>query len=106
MGQVAEVSDAIFALPPDGVSNPVRVPEGFVILRLLSQEPSRVVPLAEARADVLRAVRRQKARDETRARAEKLVEAVRKGEDPRALARQHGATFGGDRPLLPGRAAR
>jgi peptidyl-prolyl cis-trans isomerase D len=94
VGQVAEVSDAIFALPPDGVSNPVRVPEGVVILRLLSREPSRVVPLAEARADVLRAVRRQKAREETRARAEKLVEAVRQGEDPRALARQHGATFG------------
>jgi peptidyl-prolyl cis-trans isomerase D len=94
VGQVAEVSDAIFALPPDGVSNPVRVPEGVVILRLLSRDPSRVVPLAEARADVLRAVRRQKAREETRARAEKLVEAVRQGEDPRALARQHGATFG------------
>jgi peptidyl-prolyl cis-trans isomerase D len=94
VGQVAEVSDAIFALPPDGVSNPVRVPEGVVILRLLSRDPPRVVPLAEARADVLRAVRRQKAREETRARAEKLVEAVRQGEDPRALARQHGATFG------------
>jgi peptidyl-prolyl cis-trans isomerase D len=93
VGQVAEVSDAIFALPPDGVSNPVRVPEGFVIFRHLSREPSRLVPLADARPDVLRAVRRQKAREESRARAEKLVEAVRKGEDPRALARQHGATF-------------
>jgi peptidyl-prolyl cis-trans isomerase D len=93
VGQVAELGDAIFALPPDGVSNPVRVPEGYVIVRLLGQEPSRVLPLAEARPDVLRAVRRQKARDATKARAETLVEAVRKGEDPRALARQHGATF-------------
>ena len=93
VGQVAEVSDAVFALPPDGVSNPVRVPEGFVIFRLVSREPSRVVPEAEARPDLLRAVRRQKARDETRARAEKLVEAVRKGEDLRTLARQGGATY-------------
>jgi peptidyl-prolyl cis-trans isomerase D len=93
VGQVAELGDAIFALPPDGVSNPVRVPEGYVIVRLLGREPSRVLPLAEARPDVLRAVRRQKARDATKARAETLVEAVRKGEDPRALARQHGATF-------------
>jgi peptidyl-prolyl cis-trans isomerase D len=93
VGQVAELGDAIFALPPDGVSNPVRVPEGYVIVRLLGQEPSRVLPLAEARPDVLRAVRRQKARDATKARAETLVETVRKGEDPRALARQHGATF-------------
>ncbi len=112
VGQVAEVGDAIFALPPDGVSNPVRVPEGFVIVRLVGREPPRVVPLGEARADVLRAVQRQKARDETRARGEKLVEAVRKGEDPRALARQGGATYGelgpfsraeplGDRALGP-----
>jgi peptidyl-prolyl cis-trans isomerase D len=93
VGQIAEASDAIFALPADGVSNPVRVPEGFVILRLVSREPSRVVPEAEARADVLRAVRRQKARDDTRARAEKLVEAVRKGEDARTLAKQGGATY-------------
>jgi peptidyl-prolyl cis-trans isomerase D len=93
VGQVAELGDAIFALPPDGVSNPVRVPEGYVIVRLLGREPSRVLPLAEARPDVLRAVRRQKARDATKARAETLVETVRKGEDPRALARQHGATF-------------
>jgi peptidyl-prolyl cis-trans isomerase D len=93
VGQVAEATDAIFALPPDGVSNPVRVPEGYAIFRLLSREPSRALPLAEARADVLRAVQRQKARDETRARAEKLVEAVRKGEDARALARQGGATY-------------
>jgi len=94
VGRVAEASDAIFALPPDGVSNPVRVPEGLAIFRLVSREPSRVVPLDEARADVLRAVRRQKALDETKARAEKLLEAVRKGEDPRTLARQGGATYG------------
>jgi peptidyl-prolyl cis-trans isomerase D len=95
IGQVAEAGDAIFALPPDGVSSPVRVPEGLVIFRLLEREPSRLVPLAEGRADVLRAVRRQKARDETRARAETLVEAIRKGEDPKALAAsQSGATFG------------
>jgi parvulin-like peptidyl-prolyl isomerase len=43
---------------------------------------------------VLRAVRRQKALDQAKARAENLAEALRKGEDPRGLARQNGATFG------------
>jgi peptidyl-prolyl cis-trans isomerase D len=94
VGRVTEASDAIFALPPDGVSGPVRVPGGFVIFRLVGVEPSRLLPLDEARPDVLRAVRRQKAVDEAKTQAEKLAEAVRKGEDPRSIARQNGATFG------------
>jgi peptidyl-prolyl cis-trans isomerase D len=94
VGRVAEASDAIFALPPDGVSSPVRVPEGLVIFRLVGIEPARLLPLDEARQDVLRAVRRQKTLDEAKARAEKLAEAARKGEDPRALARQGNVTYG------------
>jgi peptidyl-prolyl cis-trans isomerase D len=94
VGRVTEASDAIFALPPDGVSSPVRVPEGLVIFRLVSVAPARLLPLEEARADVLRAVRRQKALDAAKGRAEKLLEAVRKGEDLRALARQGAATYG------------
>jgi parvulin-like peptidyl-prolyl isomerase len=81
-------------LPPDGVSNPVRVPEGLAIFRLVSVEPSRLLSLDEARADVLRAVRHQKALDEAKGKAEKLLEAVRNGEDPRALGRQGTATYG------------
>ncbi len=94
IGRGVEVGDAIFALPPDGVSNPVRVPEGLAIFRLVGTEPSRLRPLAEARPDVLRAVQRQKAKDDAKARAEKLLEGLRKGEDPRTLARQGGATYG------------
>ena len=93
-GRLPEASDALFALPPDGVSNPVRVPEGLAIFRLVASEPARLRPLAEARADVLRAVQRQKAQADAKTRAEKLLEAVRKGEDPRGLARQGGAVFG------------
>jgi peptidyl-prolyl cis-trans isomerase D len=94
IGRVTEANDAIFALPPDGVSNPVRVPEGLAIFRLVSVEPSRLLSLDEARADVLRGVRRQKALDEAKGKAEKLLEAVRNGEDPRALGRQGTATYG------------
>ncbi|MCI0548482.1 MAG: peptidyl-prolyl cis-trans isomerase [Candidatus Rokubacteria bacterium] len=101
IGRVTEASDAIFALPPDGVSSPVRVPEGLVIFRLVSIEPARLLPLEEARPDVLRAVRRQKALDAAKGRAEKLLEAVRRGEDPRALTRQGGATYGEIGPFSP-----
>jgi peptidyl-prolyl cis-trans isomerase D len=94
IGPVPEASAAVFGLPPDGVSGPVRVPEGYAIFRLVAREPSRVVPLAEARADVLRAVRRQKALAAARERAQALLGPLRAGEDPRALARQAGATYG------------
>jgi peptidyl-prolyl cis-trans isomerase D len=93
VGRVTEAGEAIFGLPPDGVSAPVRVPGGFAIFRLVGVEPARLLPLDEARADVLRAVRRQKALDVAKAQAEKLAEALRKGEDPRGLARQNGATW-------------
>jgi peptidyl-prolyl cis-trans isomerase D len=93
VGRVAEAGDAIFALPPDGVSNPIRVPEGIAIFRLVAKEPSRLRPLAEARADVLRAVQRQKAQEDAKARADKLLDGLRKGEDPRTLARQGGASY-------------
>jgi peptidyl-prolyl cis-trans isomerase D len=110
IGPVPEVSDAIFGLPPDGVSSPIRIPEGYAIIRLAGQEPSRLPPLAEARADVLRAVQRQKARDAARTRAEALLASIRQGEAPRALAAPDGPTYGevgpfsraeplGDRPL-------
>jgi peptidyl-prolyl cis-trans isomerase D len=94
VGRIQEASDAIFGLPPDGVSGPVRVPGGFAIFRVVGVEPARLLPLDEARADVLRAVRRQKALAAAKVEAEKLVEAVRKGDDPRVLARQSGATYG------------
>jgi peptidyl-prolyl cis-trans isomerase D len=93
IGAVAEASDAIFTLPPDGVSGPVRVPGGMVIFRLVGIEPSHLLTLDQARPDVLRAVRRQKALEQAKGQAEKLAEAVRKGEDPRALVRQGGATY-------------
>jgi peptidyl-prolyl cis-trans isomerase D len=94
VGRVPEVSAAIFGLPPDGVSTPLRVPEGYAILRLLGREASRLLPLTEAREEVLRAVRRQKAGAAAKERAQQLLDAVQKGEDPRALARRGEATYG------------
>ena len=95
IGRVAEVSDAIFALPPDGVSNPVRVPEGLAIFRLVSQEPARLRP---ARRGPRGRAPRRAAPEGARRRESAGREAPRgpsgKGEDPRVLARQGGATYG------------
>jgi peptidyl-prolyl cis-trans isomerase D len=93
IGRVAEATNAIFGLPPGGVSAPVKVPEGYAIFRLLETEAPRLLPLAEVRPQVVQAVRRQKAQEAAQAKARQLVEALRGGQDPRGLARE-GVTFG------------
>jgi peptidyl-prolyl cis-trans isomerase D len=94
LGPVAEATDAIFALAPDGVSAPIKVTDGYAVFKLVERQESRLRPVAEARADVLRAVGREKAQQAALAKARALGAAWRKGEDPRALAKREGATVG------------
>jgi peptidyl-prolyl cis-trans isomerase D len=96
IGRIQEAGDALFALPPNGVSEPIKVADGYAIFRLVDTQPAQApqdVKLAEVREAVLRAVQRQKAQEAAQAKAGLLAEAWRKGEDPRALAKREGATF-------------
>lgn len=99
IGRVAEATSAIFALPPDGVSEPVKVPEGYAIFRLLQREEPRLLPPGEVRSQVAQAVRRQKAGEAAQAKARQLDEALRAGEDPRALAKRENVSFGEPGPF-------
>jgi peptidyl-prolyl cis-trans isomerase D len=92
VGRVPEANNAIFALAPGGVSAPVKVPEGYAVFRLVATEPSRVSPLTEVRADVVQRVRREKATAAARTRAGQLADALKKGEEPRALAKRDSLT--------------
>lgn len=94
IGRVSEATAAIFVLPPDGVSAPVKIPDGYAIFRLLERQEARLLPLAEVRGEVLRAVRRQKAQEAAQAKARELLEALRKGEEPAAVAKRAGAAVG------------
>jgi peptidyl-prolyl cis-trans isomerase D len=94
IGRVSEATEAIFGLTPNTVSGPVKVPAGYAIFRLLERQASELLPLDRARADVARAVQRQKAQDAAKAKASRLAEAMKHEEDPRALAKREGATFG------------
>lgn len=99
IGRVSEASEAMFGLAPDGVSAAVKVPEGYAVFRLLERQPAQLAPLDRVRAEVARAVRRQKGQEAAQAKARQLAEGWRKGEDPRALAKREGAIFGEAGPL-------
>ncbi|MBI3457623.1 MAG: peptidyl-prolyl cis-trans isomerase [Candidatus Rokubacteria bacterium] len=99
IGRVAEATSAIFALPPDGVSEPVKVPEGYAIFRLLQREEPRLLPPGEVRSQVAQAVRRQKATEAAQAKARQLGEALRAGEDPGALAKRENVSLGEPGPF-------
>lgn len=104
IGRVAEATEAIFTLPRDGVSRPVRVPAGYALFRLRDAEPAQRpedVKLGEVRTAVVQAVRRQKAEDAARARAGQLAEAWRRGEDPRPAAKREGLLVGEVGPFSP-----
>ena len=94
IGRVSEATEAIFGLTPNTVSGAVKVPAGYAIFRLLERQASELLPLDRARADVTRAVQRQKAQEAAKAKASRLAEAMKHEEDPRALAKREGATFG------------
>jgi peptidyl-prolyl cis-trans isomerase D len=99
IGRVADASTAIFGLAPAGVSAAIKVPEGYAIFRLLETEPSKLLPLAEVRPQVVQAVRREKAREAAEAKAKELAEVLRKGEAPRAVAAQAGMVAGETAPF-------
>jgi peptidyl-prolyl cis-trans isomerase D len=90
IGRVAEATTAVFGLTPAGVSAPVKVPEGYAIFRLVEKEDPKLLPLAELRPQVVQAVRRQAAQKAAETKAQQVVDALKAGEDPRALARREG----------------
>jgi peptidyl-prolyl cis-trans isomerase D len=94
IGRVAEATTAIFNLSAGGVSAAVKIPDGYVVFRLLEKEEPKLLPLAEVRSQVTQAVRRAKAQEAAQARAKELADALRAGQEPRSLAQKDVVTFG------------
>jgi peptidyl-prolyl cis-trans isomerase D len=94
IGRVADATKAIFDLPAGGVSAAIKVPEGYAVFRLVEKEDSKLLPLAEVRPQAVQAVRRQTAQQAAQAKAKQLAEALKAGEDARALATRESLSFG------------
>lgn len=70
---VPGVRDAVAGLPNDAISEPIRVADGWHILRLLETRPASPAPLAEIREQLVRGLRQQRAAQNERALTEDLL---------------------------------
>ena len=70
---VPAARDAIVALTEASVSAPVRMTDGWHIMKLLGAKPAGVLPLAEARAQIAQALRQQRAQRLMRAYLDEMV---------------------------------
>jgi peptidylprolyl isomerase len=67
------ILEAASALAKDGVSEPVRLPDGWHVLKLLEVQTATVRPLEEVRDTVIARMRQEKARELKQQYMSKLV---------------------------------
>jgi parvulin-like peptidyl-prolyl isomerase len=61
------IKDAVAGLPEKGVSDPVRLPDGWHLVKMLGTKPAATAPLADVKEQIVAALRQQKAQDNARA---------------------------------------
>ena len=64
---VPAIRDAVAGLPDGAISDPIRAPDGWHLIKLLGIRPAAVAPLAEVRESLVKLLRQQKASDNARA---------------------------------------
>jgi peptidylprolyl isomerase len=67
------VKDAVVGMRDNGISDPVRTPEGWHIIRLTETRPSAVAPLADVRNAIAQALRQQRAQQNARALVDNML---------------------------------
>ncbi len=87
------MEEAAFALAEQGVSQPVRTPAGWVVIKHVQSLPAAVPPLAEIRDKVTAAVKRRRAEALALDKARALAAEARQG-DFETAARRAGARTG------------
>lgn len=84
------VQEAAFRLKKEEVSDPVSVPQGYVVVQMMEEVKARSAELADVRDQVERAFRQERAAELARQHAQALAEAARKSSDLRTAARSAG----------------
>jgi parvulin-like peptidyl-prolyl isomerase len=93
MPGVDTLEEAAFGLAVGGVTQPVKTPAGWVVLKVTDTIAAGVPPLAEIRDRVTAVVKRRKADTVASGRAKQLADEA-KGGNLEAAARKAGAGFG------------
>ena len=88
------LDDAIFGLTVGGISPPEKTPSGMVIVKVVQDLPAGVPPLAEIKAKVIDAIKRERAEKIAMDRAKALVASLEKGGDFVAMAKAAGFAVG------------
>src|SRR5262245_5609392 len=99
VGRDPKIEEAVFNVSVGGTSAPIKVPTGYLIVRVLEQFPKGVPPLAEIKDRVIDAIKRERAETIAMDRAKALVASVAKGGDFLAAAKADGFTTG-ETPLF------
>jgi peptidyl-prolyl cis-trans isomerase D len=87
------MADTAFALAAEGVSQPVKTPAGWIVMKARETLPAAVPPLAEIKDRVTSAVKRERAEAQALERAKQLAADAKSG-DFAAAAKKAGATTG------------
>lgn len=98
-GRDPKVEEAVFSVSIGGTSTPIKVGNGYAIVRVEQQTPAGVPPLEEIKPRVIEAIKRERAEVIAMDRAKALVAAVGKGGDFLTTAKADGFATG-ETPLF------
>jgi peptidyl-prolyl cis-trans isomerase D len=99
VGRDPQFDEALFGLAPGGISPPLKISDGYAVVKVLEALPAGVPPLADIKSQVLDAMKRDKAEAMAIERARALAAEVSKGGDFLGLGRKGGFQVG-ETPLF------